>query len=119
MAGIIQVSLKSMRQAEFSALSLAANSLALQRLEQTRAANWDPMNNSNIDFVVSSNFPADVELLDVPMNQTNQWFATNFTTIQLISSNPPLKVVRVDCVWRFANRGLFTNTLVTYRAPRL
>jgi hypothetical protein len=28
-----------------------------------------------------------------------------------------LKQIRVDCVWRFMSRGLFTNTTLTYRAP--
>jgi hypothetical protein len=35
----------------------------------------------------------------------------------LISSNPPLRQIRADCVWTFMNRRLFTNTIITLRAP--
>jgi type II secretory pathway pseudopilin PulG len=117
MAGITNGFIQCMRQAEWSSYSLAANSLALQRLEQTRAATWDRFASPPNDQVVSANFPPDVQILDIPISKTNIVYATNYTTIQAVSTNPPLKLVRVDCVWRFLNRGLFTNTLVTYRAP--
>jgi prepilin-type N-terminal cleavage/methylation domain-containing protein len=107
--------IQCMRQAEWTSHCLAANSLAVQRLEQARAATWD--RGASIDQVVSANFPADVEVLDIPISKTNIIYATNYTTILTISSNPPLKMIRVDCVWGFLNRGLFTNTIATYRAP--
>jgi hypothetical protein len=117
MAGVASGFIQCMRQAEWSSYSLAANSLALQKLEQTRAAAWDRLAAPPNDQVVSSNFPPDVQVLDVPISKTNIVYATNFTSIQSISTNPPLKLVRVDCVWSFMSRGLFTNTLATYRAP--
>ena len=104
-----------MRRAEWSAYALAANSLALQKIEQTRAASWDSANATN--DLVTGNFPTEREILDVSFNKTNIVYATNFTTILDISTNPPLKMIRVDCVWGFLSRGLFTNTIVTYRAP--
>lgn len=115
MAAVTTGFMNCMRRAEWSSYSLAANSLAVQKLEQTRAAPWD-LSGSN-DKLVSTNFPPDRQTLDVPFSKTNIVYATNFTTILTISTNPPLKLVRVDCVWRFLSRGLFTNTLVTYRAP--
>lgn len=117
MAGVTNGFIHAMKQAEWSSYSLAANSLALQRLEQTRAAKWDPLASSPVDEVVSTNFPTDIQTLDVPISKTNVVYATNYTTILTISTNPPLKMIRVDCVWRFMSRRLFTNTVATYRAP--
>ena len=115
MAVVATGSIQCMRQAEWTSHSLAANSLAAQRLEQARAATWD--RGASIDQVVSANFPVDVEILDIPISKTNIIYATNYTTILSISTDPPLKMIRVDCVWRFLNRGLFTNMIATYRAP--
>ncbi|HAV64099.1 MAG TPA: hypothetical protein DCY13_17250 [Verrucomicrobiales bacterium] len=107
----------SARRAEWSGYSLAANSLALQRLEQTRSAKWDVLSTPTVDEVVQGNFPEQVSVLDVPISGNNPTLATNFTTITMLSANPPLKMIRVDCVWPFKGSRLFTNTLMTYRAP--
>ena len=107
----------SSKQAEWSAYSLAAQSLAIQRMEQARAANWDPLSSPLIDELVSTNFPPVTEILDIPRSGTNLVYATNLTTITLISTNPPLKMIRVECVWPYLNRGFFTNSISAYRAP--
>jgi hypothetical protein len=96
---------------------LAANSLAMQRLEQARAAKWDTLAVPLVDQLVASNFPATIEILDIPISGTNLALATNFTTIQTVSTAPPLKSVQVDCVWSFYTGRVYTNTVVTYRAP--
>jgi hypothetical protein len=57
-----------------------------------------------------------VNILDIPFKGTNYVYATNFTAITTLSTNPNLKMIRVDCVWRFLNQGMHTNTVVTYRA---
>ncbi|PYL01526.1 MAG: hypothetical protein DME19_01315 [Verrucomicrobia bacterium] len=105
------------RRAEWTTYSTAAQSMAMRRLEQTRAAKWDPLAYPSVDDVVQSNFPVTITNLDIPLNGTNAVYATNTTTITLISTNPPLKMVRVDCVWSVSSRGPFTNSLITYRAP--
>lgn len=105
----------SARRAEWSAYSLAAQSLAMQRLEQTRATKWDPAAWPAVDELVSSNFPIRIEILDIPISGTNIVYATNVTSITLLSANPPLKLIRVDCSWRFMSRGPYTNSLTTYR----
>jgi len=107
----------SARRAEWSAYSLAANSLAMQRLEQCRAAKWDLLTTPITDELVATNFVDQPSVLDVPISGANITYATNFTAITTISANPPLKMIRVDCVWPFKGQGLFTNTLITYRAP--
>ena len=105
------------QRSEWSAYALAAQSLAVQQLEQCRAAKWDPMAYPPVDELVSSNFPPSVNILDIPISGTNIVRATNITTITVISQDPPLKQIRVDCRWPFYQGGHFTNTIVTYRAP--
>jgi type II secretory pathway pseudopilin PulG len=103
--------------AEWSAYNLAANSLAMQRMEQTRAAKWDLKAADPVDEFRQTNFPARVEILDIPISGTNVVRATNVTTITTVSTNPPLRMVRVDCSWEFKNGRVFTNTITTYRGP--
>lgn len=106
----------STKRAEWSGYSLAAHSLAMQGLEQARACKWDPTGTPAVDELVATNFPSQINILDIPFSGTNIVYATNFWTISTISTNPTLKMVRVDCVWRFMNKRNFTNTVVTYRA---
>ncbi len=106
----------STNRADWSAQSLAAHSLALQRLEQVRAATWNISGETDVDNVTAANFPEIKAVLDLPVSGTNAVTATIRTTISTVSANPPLKMVRVDCVWPYRNRGLFTNTITTYRA---
>ncbi len=89
----------------------------MQRVEQTRAAKWDMIAYPPIDQLVSNNFPAVTSTLDVPVADTNVVYATSVTTIATVSTNPPLKMIRVDCIWSLMKRGPFTNTVVTYRSP--
>lgn len=105
------------KRAEWSAHSLAAHSMAMQRMEQVRSAKWDTAAYPPVDRVVSTNFPAVTSILDMPVSGTNSVLATITTTITAVSANPPLKLVRVDCVWPFMNRGFYTNTITSYRAP--
>jgi Tfp pilus assembly protein PilV len=115
--GLVSGFMQSSREAEYSSYSLAAQSQALRSLEQVRAAKWDPLGFPQVDQVWGSNFPMRVEILDVPMRGDNITYVTNFTTITVVSTDPPLKLIRVDSVWRFMERGMCTNTAATYRAP--
>lgn len=109
--------IQSHRQAEWSAYSLAANSLAMQEAERARAAKWDPNAYPPVDNLVASNFPVRIDVLDIPMSGTNIVYATNRTSISNISVNPSVRMVRVDCTWSFPKRGVYTNSVFTYRAP--
>ena len=104
------------KQAESSAYVLAAQCQALERLEQVRAAKWDPNADPPVDQMVSTNFPLLIKVLDIP-RQNLKIFATNYTTISVISVNPPIKMMRVDCVWPWINKKVYTNTVMTYRGP--
>lgn len=117
--GVVVGFTQTERQSEWSTYSLAAQAMAMQRLEQARAAKWDPQGYPPVDLLTNSatSFTQRVDILDIPISGTNIAYATNKITITTISANPPLKLIRVDCTWPFLNRGTFTNTVFTYRAP--
>jgi Tfp pilus assembly protein PilV len=107
----------SARQLEQSACSSAAEFMARQRVEQVRSAKWDPLANPPVNELAGSNFPVVVSTLDIPVALNAPLYATNTTTITTVSTDPPLKMIRVECVWSLLSRGPFTNTLTAYRAP--
>jgi prepilin-type N-terminal cleavage/methylation domain-containing protein len=115
--GVLTSYLQALIRAEWSAYNLAGHSLAIQCLEQARAAKWDTQSSPPVDLVVASNFPVTVDVLDIPISGTNITFATNFVTISQVSFDPPLKLISVDTVWAFRPGRVFTNTTVSYRAP--
>jgi prepilin-type N-terminal cleavage/methylation domain-containing protein len=117
MSGVIYGYVMSTERAEWASYFQAAQSLAIQRLEQTRAAKWEVQTEPQTDELQVTNFPVDIRILDIPLNKTNIVYATNYTTISTVSLSPPLRMIRVDTTWRFWRRGIFTNTIITYRAP--
>ena len=102
--------------AERAALSLAANARALERIEETRSAKWDTASWPAVDRVVATNFPSKVVVLDLSGSGTGITQATIQTEISQISANPPLKRIRVDCIWKFKGKSV-TNSIETCRAP--
>ena len=112
--GVIYGYFRSAQRAEWSAHSLAAQSLASQGVEQARAAKWDPQAWPVVDELPPTNFTT-VETLDLPFKGLPV-YATNHISITTVSLNPPLRQLRADCVWDFMGRGLFTNTVITLRA---
>lgn len=115
MGGIVYGYLMSAKRAEWAAYSLAAQSLAAQGVEQMRAAQWAPEAWPVIDQMPPTNF-ATVEPLDVPVSGIAV-LATNYHAITQVSASPPLRQLRVDCVWMFGTRGPYTNSVATFRAP--
>ena len=103
--------------AEKSSLSLAANARAAERVEETRSAKWDTSCWPPVDQLVSSNFPVEVVMLDVSGSGSGFTYATNYTFITQISSDPLLKRIHVDCVWSFKGSKLVTNMMETCRCP--
>jgi type II secretory pathway pseudopilin PulG len=106
--------------AEKSGLSLAANARAMERLEDTRGARWDTSSWPVVDELWATNFPTKGVILDLSGEGAGTTYATNYTSITQISSSPPLRRIRVDCVWQFRNRqfsSLVTNSVEICRAP--
>ena len=129
--GYVQVN----RTAEFSSMSLAAQSYASQGLEQTRSAQWDYVRWPNTNYgpgtgdelgfppsMGSTNLPPVVDTLDVPtsgapINITN-YVTISYVLTSLNPDNPPLRQIRSDVVWTYPLEGtLCTNTAIGLRAP--
>ena len=116
-AGIVSGYVCSAASAQKWALSLAANARAMERIEEVRCATWDTAKWPALDEVVPANFPDEVVTLDRSGTGVTTVYGTNITTISQISSYPPLKRIRVDCIWNFRGTVLCTNTIETCRAP--
>lgn len=122
-SGIITAYVQSSYRAEWSGYSLAAQALAIQQLEQARAAAWDvntqPVRNeiTNVPTITAS-------LLDIPVSGTNSIWATNYTTINSVAITntvgASVYMVRVDTAWPFmwnGKRKYYTNTVADFFAP--
>lgn len=118
-AGVIYGYVRTTDRAEWSSYSLAAQSLAMQGVEQARAAKWDPQAWPAVDELGVTNLTQE-EPLDVPV-AGEPVLATNYVSVTTVSLDPPLRQLRADCVWMLKSRpagiaGPFTNTAVTLRA---
>jgi type II secretory pathway pseudopilin PulG len=115
--GVIYGYVLTADRAAWSANSLAAQSLAMQGIEQARGAKWDPKAWPAVDELGVTNY-TQVETLDVPRSG-QPLLATNYISVTFVSQDPPLRQLRADCVWSLVNgsrsRGPFTNTAVTLR----
>ncbi len=114
-AGVASGFVQIFFQGQSSAYSLAAHSQAMRGLEQARAAKWDPAGKDELGS--NTNWPPQVDILDLPMSGNNITYATNRVFISTISTKPPLRQIKVECTWAFMNRRVFTNSIVTYRGP--
>lgn len=116
-AGLITGHSMASQRALWGAHSQAAQAMAIMRAEQTRAARWDPHAVPPVDDLIEANFPMEVSPLDLPVTSDSPPRGTTYTTITSISADPPMRLVRVECVWSCLGRGPFTNTIIQYRSP--
>jgi type II secretory pathway pseudopilin PulG len=126
-AGLIYGYVVANRMAEWSSMSLAAQSIASQGAERARAANWRPR-----DFPPTDELPVgtggnavitNVDFFDIPSKgdpsaaDFNFW-VTNYVWVSNVSTNPPLRLIRSDSIWKFPLTGkAFTNHIILLRAP--
>jgi prepilin-type N-terminal cleavage/methylation domain-containing protein len=103
------------RRVQFAAYTLAAHTAAMQQLEQSMAAQWAP--SSGVTTLFSTYASTVSNTLYLPNFGDIVVPYTNFITISNISASPPYAMVRVDCVWCFADMGVYTNTVAIIRAP--
>jgi type II secretory pathway pseudopilin PulG len=120
------------RMAEFSSMSLAAQSFASQGLEEARSVQWCYTRWPNTNATAAdpfwtaggyTNLPAQVDTLDIPTTGT-PFYVTNFVSItditnqSLTGANTPLRQICSYCVWSYPWDGnLCTNTAIALRAP--
>lgn len=118
--GILYGYVQANRVAEWSSMSLGAQSYASQGLEQARAAKWDTEANGEVtaQFMPYPTNYSQVDTNDVPQSGA-PLLLTNQIRISYISSNPPMLLqIYSEVDWRFPLTGkMFTNVLVTFRAP--
>jgi hypothetical protein len=121
------------RQAEWSSLSLAAQSFASQWAEQAKAANWDIRSEvtgvgfgTSDELFLPSNYTNYIRTNSMLIPGTGQSvIVTNYVNITNVCANPKVRQIRVDCVWRFPltaiwtnNTAVFSNTVITWRGAR-
>ena len=94
-SGIIYGYTATSDQAEWSSYSLAAQSLAMQGVEQARSAKWDPHAWPAVDELGVTNF-TQVEELDVPVAGGRLVLATNYISVSQVSSIPPMRQLRSE-----------------------
>jgi prepilin-type N-terminal cleavage/methylation domain-containing protein len=117
LAGMFQGYDVAGRRAQFSACNLAANTQAMRQLEQVEAAQWVPSYSETELLTLSSTTTANLCLPSANGNLIN---CTNYTTVTLISANPPYAMIQVQCVWNFPTYGgTYTNTIAVLRAPNI
>jgi prepilin-type N-terminal cleavage/methylation domain-containing protein len=116
LSGTISAYVLSARRAEYILCSSAAQKLAMQRLEQAKAAEWNVSFEPTADLLVSSNFPSIYQALPVPQVSANNITGRVDTTIATFSTAPPIRLIRVDCVWKLQSR-MYTSSVYTFRAP--
>jgi prepilin-type N-terminal cleavage/methylation domain-containing protein len=124
MAGMIYGYVQTNYRAKWSSMSLAAQSLASQAVEEALAAKWDiHSGTSGTGPGTSDELPA--TSYTPSYTQTNTMLVpgsgqsivvTNYVSITQLYNNPPVRQIRADCVWPFQSTGQwFTNTVVTWR----
>ena len=101
----------------WSAASVSAQVVAMDRLEQARAAKWDQMANPSMDELVASNFPDQVVPLSVPGVAVGEVSATSQVSLSNISDDPPLRMIQVQVTWSLWAGRTFTNSIFAYRSP--
>jgi prepilin-type N-terminal cleavage/methylation domain-containing protein len=123
MAGMIYGFAQANRFAEWSSMSLAAQSYALQGLEQVRAAKWDMSASPVIDIMpipsplTSTNYPPQSDIMDIPVSGA-PFYVTNYISLIQLPGTVQLREVWSQCVWVFPRTGqAYTNTVITWRAP--
>jgi len=120
MAGILYGYAQANRFAEWSSMSQAAQSYALQGLEQVRGAKWDLSSIPVWDDIPAPTNYTQSDIMDIPVSGA-PLYVTNYITITAttIPNNPAVQIRQVEsqCVWSFRRTGqIFTNTVITYRA---
>jgi type II secretory pathway pseudopilin PulG len=129
--GLIYGYVQANRMAEWSSMSLAAQSSASQGAERARAANWRPRDyppatgpGTMDELPPSANGSpvfTNVDFLDIPSkgspSSTNfdSW-VTNYVWVTKVSDDPYLRQIRSDAIWRFPLTGaIYTNSIILER----
>lgn len=139
--GIVYGYSQANRLAVWSSMSAAAQSYALQGMEQVRAAQWNPWDYTtntgpwSENQITSPSTMIQQDFLDIPMKgipfSTNagaaftnsEFFATNYIYVTTVTNTQAgaftsnLRQIESVCYWTFPFTGkMFSNTVITLRA---
>jgi prepilin-type N-terminal cleavage/methylation domain-containing protein len=118
MAGMINGYVQTNYRAEWSSMSLDAQSFATEAIEQVRAAQWS-LNGGTVTNQLQQ-LPAKFYWTNTMLIPSTGRLTNVVTTISVtnISINPALYQFSASCVWYFPGKtSSFTNTVITCRAP--
>ena len=120
-SGLIYGYVQANRMAEWTSMSLAAESYASEGAEQFRAGNWSPRAYPPVDQtgLITTNFwdIMDVPIKGSPASNDFAFFVTNYISVTTYSVNPPIRQIRSDCKWTFPLTGAVqSNTVILLRA---
>jgi type II secretory pathway pseudopilin PulG len=133
MSGLTYGYVQANRMAEFSSMSLAAQSYASQGAEQARAADWRPRDPSTNAFGPNSpdeltaptnyilsgtNYILDIPIKGDPSTTDFAFFVTNYVSVSNVnpSAGVYLREIRSRAVWIFPLTGqIYTNTTILQR----
>jgi len=115
-AGIVSGYIYCSNVTVMDSLTMAASTQAQARIEEAHSAQWDISAYPAIDQLVATNFTDRTVTLNLPDSKSVAIPATVRTTISEVSSNPPIKLIHVDCIWQFRDATM-TNSIETMRAP--
>jgi type II secretory pathway pseudopilin PulG len=139
LAGVCYGYTQANRIAIWCSMSQAAQSFAMQGMEQARAALWNPWDNyTNTGYGTEDELPPSAsavftqqDFMDIPMKgtpytstatnytyfQTNYVYITKITNSNAGTFNSPLRQITSTVVWTFPfTHQSWTNTIVTLRA---
>src|SRR5579871_222997 len=119
MAGVIYGYVQVNYRAQRSSMSLAAESLAAQSVEQAMAAKWDIHSLSpgtgpgTSDELPPTNYiQIFTNVMLVPATGESETI-TNYVSISTAYADPPIREVRADCAWQAPLTGRwFSNTVI-------
>ena len=128
MSGLMYGYVEANRIAEWNAMSLAAQSYAIQGAEQLRAADWRPRDGTNTGqntawetwpgYITNHVGIMDVPIKGNPGSSDFAFFVTNIVQVTEPSMNPPLLQIRSDVYWIFPFTGQqYDNVVILQRAP--
>ena len=115
--GLIYGYIEVNRMAEWSSMSLAAQSIASQGVEQVFCAKWDKQLDQVTNyFMPSKTFYGTNYALDIPVSGAPV-YVTNVITVTQVQDIPPVRQIRSDCNWTFPRTGqTYQNTVMSLRA---
>jgi type II secretory pathway pseudopilin PulG len=129
MAGLMFGYVQANRMAEWSSMSLAAQSFASEGAEQTRAANWrprDPCTNTGPNtawetwpgYMMTNIGILDIPISGNPASNNFPYFVTNYVTVTEPTNNPYLLEIQSVAYWIFPRTGQqYSNIVILQRAP--